>query len=218
MLAFDDDEGAGTDEQAQLDGQEVRKSKKGRKGKKQRRGKKRRGKGGDAGVCQQLQCTAEQTQPINELVRGYRRESRGDKKLQRQAWADLAVLYGAETLDEIAIDAAYDRVAEGQSEQELRARQAIEEIHALLDPQQRELLARSLAARGPVGFLEPPERKGKRRGKRRGGKRRGGTKRVPAATQPAGSQREPAERAPVEPDPSQPPPSSSVPGAGVDPV
>ena len=163
-LSNDEDEVAASDDANEAKG------KKGRKGKK-RRAKNRRSKGDGPGLCKRLECTPAQAEIINPLVKQYRKDARADRKAQRQGWAELARLYRDETLDEEALDAAFDQVGEAEANLQSRARTTLAEVHAVLEPTQRELLTRSVAAKGPLELLEPSSspRKGAGKGK---GKRR----------------------------------------------
>jgi hypothetical protein len=54
----------------------------------------------------------------------------------------LARALTSETFDEIAFDAAYQRVDEGMQQLRVATRGALSGVHAVLDPNQREILAR----------------------------------------------------------------------------
>jgi Spy/CpxP family protein refolding chaperone len=92
-------------------------------------------------LAYRLDLSAEQTQSLARILERVKLERAQAALDLRRASADLADALDADSLDRARLDgAAAQRAAATQRSQEAVAR-ALEELHALLDPEQRGLLA-----------------------------------------------------------------------------
>ncbi len=131
-----------------------------KKGGKKHRGKSRTsGSEGGMGVgkmCVKLDCTPEQLAELKALVKDYRKQTSGDRRALKEAYALLATEYAAEELDEAGLDDAFDAVSEHRATLDGQARLVLDRLHGSLTDEQREGLARLVAAHGPTQLLARP--------------------------------------------------------------
>lgn len=117
------------------------------------------------GICAKLSCTDDQREQIREVMKELRADAKGDREAIKRLHGQMAAEFAKDQPDEAALRAAQAQAAVHEKELRDRGFDALMEVHALLDAEQRASLAKAMKHRGLRGLMGPG-RRGKHKGKR----------------------------------------------------
>ncbi|MEM7153525.1 MAG: Spy/CpxP family protein refolding chaperone [Myxococcota bacterium] len=126
------------------------------------------------GFCAKIECTDAQREEVKQIKKELRADSKADREAIKRLHQQMAAEFAKDSPDEAAMRRIAAQVQ--THEQELRERgfDAMMEIHALLDAEQRATMAKVMEHRGPRALMHGGRRgkhgkhgkKGKRGGER----------------------------------------------------
>lgn len=143
------------------------------------------GRGADGhrgGFCAKISCTDAQREEFKQIKKELRSDSKADREAIKRLHKQMAAEFAKDSPDEATMRRIASQVQ--THEQELRERgfDAMMEIHALLDAEQRAKVAEVMEHRGPRALMHGRRGKHGKHGKKgkRGEGRRGGPSEVAA--------------------------------------
>ncbi len=114
------------------------------------------GKGADrrhGGMCAKLSCTDQQEQELRAIKAEVRSDSKGDREAIKRLHGQLAAEFAKDTPDEDAMRQVQQQIESHQRDLHDRGFDAMMEVHALLDSDQRAKLAKVMERRGMRGLM-----------------------------------------------------------------
>ncbi len=134
----------------------------GTKGKRKHKSKRDKGSSGESGgvgvgkMCAKLECSEAQLTSFKDMVKEHRKNTSSQRRGLAEAYARIAAELAEETIDNVALDDAFEDAAGHRAEIENGARGVLEAMHAKLSGTQREGLAKMVARHGPSMLLSRP--------------------------------------------------------------
>ncbi|MEM9454431.1 MAG: Spy/CpxP family protein refolding chaperone [Myxococcota bacterium] len=122
------------------------------------------------GLCAKVECTDAQREDVKAVMSELRADSKGDRAAVKRLHKQLAAEFAKAQPDEGAMRSIQAQIATHQQQMSDRGMDAMLEIHALLDAEQRATLAKAMERRGMRGVMR--NGKGHRKGKGQRGDRK----------------------------------------------
>lgn len=122
------------------------------------------------GLCAKLECTDTQREELRAVMSELRADSKGDREAIKRLRKQLAAEFAKAQPDEAAMRSIQATIATHQQQMRDRGLDAMLEVHALLDAEQRATLAKAMERRGMRGMMRGG--KGHRKGKGERGDRK----------------------------------------------
>lgn len=105
------------------------------------------------GLCAKLECSDQQKEELRAVASELRADTKGDREAIGRLGKELAAELAKAKPDEAAMKATMAKIANHERELRERAFDALMELHALLDAEQRAKLAEAIEHRGLRGLM-----------------------------------------------------------------